>query len=53
MESDSEGEEDEEVEVEERPSSLSLQDRITGRKFEYMQVSHIRLPTNLKLSGTF
>lgn len=44
VESDSEGEEDEEeedvvVEVEQRPSSLSLQDRITGRQLEHMQVS--------------
>ncbi|XP_054466755.1 centrosomal protein of 78 kDa [Anoplopoma fimbria] len=43
VESGSEGEEDEEdeevvVEVEQRPPSLSLQDRITGRKFEHMQM---------------
>lgn len=44
MESDSEGEEDEEeeevvVEVEQRPPTLHLQDRITGRQFENLQVS--------------
>lgn len=43
VESDSEGEEDEEeeevvVEVEQRPSSLTLQDRITERQFKHMQV---------------
>lgn len=41
LESVSEGEEDEEdvvVEVEQRPSSHRLQDRITGRSIEYMQV---------------
>ncbi len=59
MESDSEGEEDEEeeeeevvVEVEPRPPSLSLQDRITGRQFERMQVSHTRLVLKLEHSGT-
>lgn len=48
MESDSEGEEGEEeeevvVEVEQRPSSLSFQDRITRRQLQHLQVSHIRL----------
>uniref|UniRef100_A0A3P8TS93 Centrosomal protein 78 n=1 Tax=Amphiprion percula TaxID=161767 RepID=A0A3P8TS93_AMPPE len=41
MESDSEEEEEEEevvVEVEQRPSSLSLQERITGRQFERLQM---------------
>ncbi|XP_076588077.1 centrosomal protein of 78 kDa isoform X2 [Chaetodon auriga] len=43
VESDSEGEEGEEeeevvVEVEQRPSSLHLQDRITGRQFEHLQM---------------
>ncbi|XP_008292287.1 centrosomal protein of 78 kDa [Stegastes partitus] len=46
IESDSEEEEEEEdedeeevvVEVEQRPSSLSLQDRITGRQFERLQM---------------
>ncbi|XP_051279161.1 centrosomal protein of 78 kDa [Dicentrarchus labrax] len=43
VESDSEGEEDEEeekvvVEVEQRPSSLSLQERITGRQVEHLQM---------------
>ncbi|XP_022047993.2 centrosomal protein of 78 kDa isoform X1 [Acanthochromis polyacanthus] len=38
MESDSEEEEEEEVEVEHRPSSLRLQDRITGRQFERLQM---------------
>ncbi|XP_035513526.1 centrosomal protein of 78 kDa [Morone saxatilis] len=43
VESDSEGEEDEEeenvvVEVEQRPSSRSLQERITGRQVEHLQM---------------
>ncbi|XP_037633029.1 centrosomal protein of 78 kDa isoform X1 [Sebastes umbrosus] len=45
VESDSEAEEDEDeeeeevvVEVEQKPSSPRLQDRITGRKFEHMQM---------------
>ncbi|XP_073323299.1 centrosomal protein of 78 kDa [Pagrus major] len=47
VESDSEGEEDEDeeeeeeevvVEVEQRPPTLNLQDRITGRQFEYLQM---------------
>ncbi|XP_031712621.1 centrosomal protein of 78 kDa isoform X2 [Anarrhichthys ocellatus] len=39
VESDSEGEEDEEeVEVEQGPPSLGLEDRITGRKFNHMQM---------------
>ncbi|XP_071393649.1 centrosomal protein of 78 kDa [Centroberyx affinis] len=43
VESDSEGEEDDEeeeivVEVEQRPSSISLRDRITGRQFQRMQM---------------
>ncbi|XP_070820049.1 centrosomal protein of 78 kDa isoform X2 [Chaetodon trifascialis] len=43
VESDSEGEEGEEeeevvVEVEQRPSPLRLQDRITGRQFEHLQM---------------
>ncbi|KAM8761318.1 centrosomal protein of 78 kDa [Acanthopagrus schlegelii] len=43
VESDSEGEEDEEeeevvVEVEQRPPTLQLQDRITGRQFENLQM---------------
>lgn len=48
VESDSEGEENDEevvVEVEQRPSSLSLQDRVaTRQQFEHKQVSHIRPP---------
>lgn len=47
MESDSEGEENEEVvlvEVEQRPPFLTPPDRVaTGRQVEYMQVCHIRL----------
>ena len=56
MESDSEEEEEEEevvVEVEQRPSSLSVQDRITGRQLEHLQVSHSRLAPKLELSGPF
>lgn len=45
MESDSEGEENEDevvVEVDQRLSSLSLQDRVANRKqVEHMRVSHI------------
>ena len=53
VESDSEGEEEEEeeevvVEVEQQPSSLDHQDRITGRQFERMQVSHIRAKLELQ-----
>lgn len=44
---DTESEEDEEaevvVELEQGPSSLSHQDRITGRQFDRVQVSHKRL----------
>lgn len=50
METDSEADdyeevEDEEVvvEVEQRPSSPHLQDRITERKLNHLQVGHIRL----------
>uniref|UniRef100_A0A671UA24 Centrosomal protein 78 n=1 Tax=Sparus aurata TaxID=8175 RepID=A0A671UA24_SPAAU len=58
VESDSEGEEDEEeeevvVEVEQRPPTLHLQDRITGRQFENLQyeLENGRLrDTNLSLS---
>ena len=51
VESDSEGEEDEEeeevvVEVEQRPPTLQLQDRVTGRQFENLQVSHNTLVLN-------
>lgn len=44
VESDSEGEENEEevvVEVDQRLSSLSLQDRADRKQVEHMQVSHI------------
>lgn len=46
-----EGEEEEEVvvEVEQRPSSLSLQDRITERQFKHIQVGHIWLVPKLEL----
>ncbi len=54
MESDSE-EEDEEgdgvvVEVEQRPSSLGLQDKITERQFKHLQVSLIRLVAEVDIS---
>ena len=55
MESESEGEDsygDEEeevvVEVEQSPSSLHVQDRITSRQFDRVQVSHIRLKSFTK-----
>lgn len=49
-----EGEEEEEVvvEVEQRPSSLRLQERITGRQFEHLQVSHIRLVSKVEYIGS-
>lgn len=58
VDSDSEGEEDAEeeelvVEVEQRPSSFSVKDRIIGRQFEHMQVSHNRLDPKLELCWTF
>lgn len=46
VESDSEEEEEEKVvvvEVEQRSPSPNLQDRITGRQFIHMQVSHDRV----------
>lgn len=55
VESDSEGEEDEEeekvvvVEVEQRSPSPNLQDRITARQFEHMQVSHHKVVFKLEL----
>lgn len=41
-EDEDEGEDEAVLEVEQKPSSLSLEDRITERQFRHLQVSHIR-----------
>lgn len=63
VDSDTEGEDNEEdkeaevvVEVEQGPSSSFShrhQDKITGRQFEHMQVSHNRLHPYLNFLGSF